>query len=282
MQRMVTSAIDLPQTSPKMTVESKDVNVQLHYLQDLPLYKHTKPLQITPNFADKEHLTNVQLEPGQPETIRDVRGIHHGFSLDDNGFKYVKAPTAFADWSSQPKIAQDYLPELEALLRREVDNVDEILFYDARIRQSGDEGLRVSGLSYNPFARQVHLDNTETSVIEKIKNLTDMKADYLLKGRCRVINIWRPIKHQVYDCSLAVADCGKLKEGDIIECDRRLASTGAYHDTMGVVRYRKGLDWYYCGDMAEDDILLFKGYDSSTSVRARHCLHTGKRCWCTG
>ncbi|EMC94666.1 hypothetical protein BAUCODRAFT_42205, partial [Baudoinia panamericana UAMH 10762] len=211
-------------------------------------------------------------------TIRDVRGVSDAplgnFSLDDNGFRYVKAPTTFKAWSSQPRIAQEYLPELEALLKREVDGCDEILFYDARIRQEADEGLRVKGLSYNPFARQVHTDNTERSVLDKIRNMTDMKADYLLSGRARIINIWRPIKHPVYDCGLAIADGGKLRDDDVLECDRHRADTGQYWDTMGVIKYRDGYDWYYCSEQAEEDVLLFKNYDSDTSVKARICLHT--------
>ncbi|KAK5676604.1 hypothetical protein LTS10_010905 [Elasticomyces elasticus] len=257
---------------------SKDVKVQLTYLKDDPLYETVKPLQITPNFADTEHKTNVRLEPGQLETLHDVRGLGGSplgnFSLDEHGFKYVKASTTFTEWGSQPKIAQSYLPELEKLLRREVEGCDEVLFYDARIRRAGDEGLRVEGLSYNPFARQVHTDNTERSVIEKITAMTEMKAEFLLSGRARIINIWRPIKHPVYDCGLAIADGGKLREDDVIECERHLAKTGEYWDTMGVIRYRPGFDWYYCSEQAEEDVLLFKNFDTAKDVKARICLHT--------
>ncbi|KAK0309595.1 hypothetical protein LTR82_015083 [Friedmanniomyces endolithicus] len=260
------------------TSKRRNVDVQLTYLKDDPLYKTVKPLQVTPNFADTAHKTNVQLEPGQPETLHDVRDISGkplgDFTLDNHGFEYVNAPTAFKDWDSQPKIAQAYLPELEALLRREIDGCDEILFYDARIRQEGDEGLRVEGLSYNPFARQVHTDNTERSVLEKIHQMTEIKADYLLSGRARIINIWRPIKHPVYDCGLAIADGGKLLKDDVLECERHLAKTGAYWDTMGVIRYRPGFSWYYCSSQAESEVLLFKNYDSATDVPARFCLHT--------
>ena len=175
-----------------------------------------------------------------PETMRDVRGRQDQFTLDGNGFCYVYAPTKFKDWSSQPQIAKEYLPEMEELLKREVGGCDEIIFYDARIRQEGDEGARVSGLSYNPFARQVHVDNTETSILEKIHNITDIKADYYLSGRARIINIWRPIKHPVYDCALAIADGGKLQDGDVIECNRVRQDTGEYWDTMGVIKYRPG------------------------------------------
>jgi len=138
----------------------KDIKVQLQYLKSDPLYELVKPLQFTPAFADREGRSNVRLAAGPPEKIKDVRQLAKPLTLDDNGFTYVKAPTTFKDWDSQPKIAQDFLPEMEALLRREVDGCDEIMFYDARIRQEGDEGVRVEGLSYNPFARQVHTDST--------------------------------------------------------------------------------------------------------------------------
>ncbi|KXT08861.1 hypothetical protein AC579_6754 [Pseudocercospora musae] len=251
-----------------------DIQVQLQYLKNDPIYAKEKPLQITPNFADKDSKTNVRLAPGPFETIHDVRGQQEKFSLDGNGFRYVKAPTSFTNWSSQAAIGKDYLPELEVLLRREVEGCDEIMFYDARIRHSDDNGLRVEGLSYNPFAKQVHADNTERSVLAKIRNLTDMKADYLLSGRARIINIWRPIKHPVFDCGLAVVDAGKLQDGDILECDRYRADNNAYHDTMGVSKYRAGFDWHYCSEQDEEDVLLFKNYDSAAHVLAKTCLHT--------
>lgn len=189
---------DLNTDSPTVQEQSrKDIQVRLQYLKDDPIYKEQKPLQITPNFMDNQNKTNVKLAPGELETVQDVRGRENEFTLDRNGFRYCHAPTAFKDWSSQPSIAQSYLPELETLLRKEIDGCDEIMFYDARIRHADDAGLRVEGLSYNPFAKQVHTDNTEKSVLMKIRNLTEMKADYLLSGRARIINIWRPIKHPV-------------------------------------------------------------------------------------
>jgi hypothetical protein len=120
----------------------------------------------------------------------------------------------------------------------------------------------------------VHTDNTPRSAIAKIRDLTEMKADYLLQGRCRIINIWRPIKHQVYDCGLALADGAKLQPADIIECERYRQDTKQYWDTMGVVKFREGFEWYYLSAHDPDDVVLFKNYDSDSSVPAPICLHT--------
>lgn len=119
--------MQLPEyTSPN---GQRDADVCLQYLEDNPLYDHEKPVQVTPNFADLENKTNVRLASGPVETIRDVRGKADQFSLDNNGFQYIKAPTQFTNWSSQPALAQSYLPELEGLLRREIEGCDEIMFY---------------------------------------------------------------------------------------------------------------------------------------------------------
>lgn len=264
-------------TAPNESAPTKarrDIQVRLQYLADDPYYDKVKPLQVVPGFLDREGRSNVRLVAGPWETLHDVRGRFDAFTLDDNGFKYVRAPTHFTEWTSQPKIGKSYLTEMEDLLRREVDGCDEIIFYDARIRQSSDQGLRVEGLSFNPFARQVHVDNTEKSVVEKIRNLTELKADYLLKGRARIINLWRAIKHPVYDCGLAIADGSKLRPGDVRECDRVRRDTNEYWDTMGVVQHRPGYDWYFMNEQDEDTVLLFKNYDSDGSVAARCCLHT--------
>nr|POE86991.1 hypothetical protein CFP56_64021 [Quercus suber] len=271
------SEADMGGTCPPIVAgehERHDISVRLQYLKDLDLYKTVKPVQFTPSFANIQGKTNIVLSSGELETIKDVRDRKAKLTLDGNGFIYTKAPTKVLDWNSQPTIAKDYLPEMEVLLRREIDGCDEIIFYDARIRQQTDMGVRVQGLSFNPFARQVHTDNTARSIIDKIRNLTDLKSDYLSRGRCRAINIWRPIKHPVYDCALAVADGSKLRSEDILECDRRRQDTGAYWDTMGVVKFRQGFTWYYMSEQTEDDVLLFKNYDTSTQAKARCCLHT--------
>jgi len=251
----------------------KDIAVSLQYLVDDPLYLESKPVQVTPPFP-KDPRTNVRLSAGPKETLYDVRGREKEFTLDRNGFCYVNDPTFFSDWSSQPAIAKDFLPEMEALLKREIEGCDEVIFYDARIRQESDQGMRVEGLSYNPYAHQVHVDNTETSIFDKIRGILDMAYEHRMKGRTQVINIWRPIKHPVYDCGLAVCDGASLREDDVLECDRIRQDTGQYGDTMGVVRYRKGYEWYYMSLQDESEVLLFKNYDSATDIDARWCLHT--------
>lgn len=90
----------------RLDIHPKDVRVSLEYLAKDPLYQTVKPRQFVPNFRHGKYQSNVKLEGGPPEMINDVRGREHEFSLDQNGFCYIKAPTLFSDWTSQPKIGQ--------------------------------------------------------------------------------------------------------------------------------------------------------------------------------
>lgn len=123
---------DVKPTAPSTKTAAKDVVVCLEYLSDIPLDKTVKSLQVVPGSLDRAGKSNVRLAPGQPETIHDVRTLERLFSLDENGFKYVKAPTTFRNWSSQKAIGEIYLQEMEDLLRSEVEDCDEIIFFDAR------------------------------------------------------------------------------------------------------------------------------------------------------
>ena len=91
-------------------------------------------------------------------------------------------------------------------------------------------------------------------------------------------SIWRPINQPVYDCALAVCDAASLKDGDVIECDRIFLNTGAYHDTMGVVKYREGYEWYYMSEQTPEEAVMFTQHDSDVIKRRKTapgcCLHT--------
>jgi len=91
-------------------------------------------------------------------------------------------------------------------------------------------------------------------------------------------SIWRPINQPVYDCALAVCDAASLKDGDVIECDRIFLNTGAYHDTMGVVKYREGYEWYYMSEQTPEEAVMFTQHDSDVIKRRKSapgvCLHT--------
>lgn len=113
----------------------QDVTTYLNFLQWQKLYEEEKPFQIfinIPEDAEDQRTTNLVFEKVSLQ-IHDVRGRSNEFSLDTNGFMYRRHTTEITSFSDRQSIDEDYLPEIEALLRQEVEGADRIFFFDWRV-----------------------------------------------------------------------------------------------------------------------------------------------------
>ena len=64
------------------------------------------------------------------EFIRDVCGEESLCSLNDQGFAFRVYPTCLRDFSVRENTGKFYLSEMEDLLKREVESVDKVYFFD--------------------------------------------------------------------------------------------------------------------------------------------------------
>jgi hypothetical protein len=117
------------------TLHPRDVKAQLHYLSPgLEFTKNRPPVQVVSREATaRDPRTTVRLAQGPPETIHDVRGREHEFSLDRNGFMYVRNRCNFENWESREGIWTGYIEELKELVAKELGGteggVDEIIAF---------------------------------------------------------------------------------------------------------------------------------------------------------
>lgn len=51
-------------------------------------------------------------------TVHDIRGREDAFSLNQNGFQFIKLPTKTRQTDSDELIQQNYYPEVEEVLRK--------------------------------------------------------------------------------------------------------------------------------------------------------------------
>ena len=58
----------------------------------------------------------------------------------------------------------------------------------------------------------MHIDQTFDASVRRVHHHLPTEADRLLKGRVRIINVWRPIHHPVAHKPLAVSDWRSLDE----------------------------------------------------------------------
>jgi hypothetical protein len=209
----------------------------------------------------------VEPAPGVPQrnwrddwqavTLHDLRGSETKFSLDNNAFDtYSNVPSAEYAFTDDAQIKSVYYPEVEKLLLDNVQGAQRVVLFDHTIR-------RPTG-NRNPVTR-VHIDQTPSSAAERVKLHLGDEAPALLRGRFRIINVWRPLNGPVMAFPLAVADSQTVEDADLIPIEHR------YPDRNGqtaAVRYNAGQKWYYWSGMRNEDRLLLKCYDSDETVGA--------------
>ena len=114
---------------------AQDLQVTLKFLEWQELYEVEKPFQIfinIPNDAEDRRDTNLVFKSVVLQ-VHDIRESSKDFSLDENGFMYRQHTTKTTSFTDRRTVDQNYLPEIEALLRRELDGVDRVFFFDWRV-----------------------------------------------------------------------------------------------------------------------------------------------------
>ena len=117
---------------------------------------------------------------------------------------------------------------------------------------------------------RVHIDQTFDASVARVHRHLGPDAERLLKGRVRIINVWRPIANPVAHKPLAVADWRTLDHADLVKTALHYPHRTGY---VYSVRYNPKLEWYYLGGQTPDEVTLIKCYDSETD-RARLTPHT--------
>jgi hypothetical protein len=208
----------------------------------------------------------------EPRTVKisDARPLLARLSLDEQGFGLVRHPSAVRDFYDETEVKATYYPEAERLLK-DLTGADRVHVFDATVRRRipGAED-RVGGGPRQPVPR-VHVDHTEASGPQRVRDLLPDEAGDLLRGRVQIINLWRPIRGPLLDTPLAVCDALSVKPEQLV------ASDLIYRDRVGetyAVTYDARHRWYYVPRMEADEVLLLKCYDSKTDGRARFAPHT--------
>ena len=125
--------------------EPQNVAVTLQFLDWQDLYETEKPFQIfidVPKDAEDPRDTNLVFKSVDVK-FHNVRGQSDEFTLDDHGFMYRQHTTAVSDFTDRKVVVDDYLPEVEALLRKEVEGVDRVFFFDWRVCMQDNDILLI-------------------------------------------------------------------------------------------------------------------------------------------
>jgi hypothetical protein len=219
----------------------------------------------------------VPWSTAQPEEhatlIHDLRPAASAFLLDDVGFQFLSHRSTVRDFWDEEEIKRVYYPESIELLKR-VTGASEVRVFDHTLRRrmpGENDRSTTPGVPRQP-ANRVHVDQTATSGVARLRTEYPDEADELLRRRVAIVNLWRPIKSPALDAPLAVCDARSVAPDDLIASD--LVFRDRRGETYNLV-YNPSQRWFYAPAMRADEVLLLKCYDSrDDGAVARFAPHT--------
>ncbi|KAF2175361.1 putative 7 alpha-cephem-methoxylase [Zopfia rhizophila CBS 207.26] len=277
----------------------KDERVRLKYFKWKDLYEQEKPYILLMDVPDDFPSCNFEFEDGQLETIHDLRGRDVTFSLEDNAFKVVHFPTKQRNWD-RASVQNDYFPEMEHLIRREISGVTDVFFFDWRLRSTDKaktdtpEGSHVdlaNPLHYLEPIEAVHVDQSDNGAYMRVEEHTGIRAAELHQRRFFIIksvrehrltlidsrandsffSIWRPFGNTVENFPLAMCDGSTVGPRDLVLADHVRKT---YIGETVYPLYQDNYKWYYLNRQTRDEVLILKMFDSEPTAKAKCCPHT--------
>ena len=200
--------------------------------------------------------------------LRNGRQEAGDFTLDHNGFRFVRHDTKVGDFFDEAQIRSVYYPEMEALVKAQ-SGASRVVVFDHTLRTADDAAREARKI--REVVRRVHNDYTEWSGPQRLRDILPGEADALLQRRFAIVQVWRPIRHPVETFPLAICDAQSLTAKDLVVSERR------YPDRIGqtyAITYNPAHRWYWFPRMRPDEALVFKVYDSQKDGRARFTAHT--------
>lgn len=206
-------------------------------------------------------------EPHQV-AIHSARPLLETLSLDLQGFELAHGLTAVTDFDDADELKRIYDHEVAALVLAKT-GASSALVFDHTVRRIGGDD---SSAGRRAPVHVVHNDYTKWSGPQRVRDLLpEHEAAAALKRRFAIVNVWRSINGTVTDTPLAFADARTVDEADWLATDLK------YPDRTGEV-YRVAFNpqhrWFYVPNLAPDEILLLKTFDSAKDGRARYMPHT--------
>lgn len=199
--------------------------------------------------------------------VYDARPVTGNLSLDREGFALTRHDTKVDDFYNDEEVRRVYYGEIDALVRQET-GAGKVVVFDHTIRHAdkpAERGVRAP-------VQSVHNDYTERSGPQRLRELLgEEEGGRLSAGRFAEYNIWRPIAGPVETWPLALVDAQTIAPQDLAACDL------VYEDRTGEIYlgvYNPAHVWLYVPQMAREEAILIKCYDSAKDGRARFSLHS--------
>ncbi|NIJ09620.1 hypothetical protein FHS31_003257 [Sphingomonas vulcanisoli] len=273
---MATLSPEMPKSDDRKS--SKDVVAKLNYVGEM----HDRAVYDIRNPAGSNIVWDTR-----DVTIHDVRPHLDKFTMDTQGFAFVKLPSKFAE---NPELFEGNRKARHFVTDDSLDvqYAQEICDYIQNMTGARDVFPRLGGLvmrtstrasaekaAWAPPAEFVHLDFAPQAMQGWIdKTLAAKPRDLKPYSRVQLFQAWRCISPGPQDNTLAICDGDTVSSDDKVIVDSMTGDPsipGNRWDSR-MCHYSPDHRWYYMPDMEPDDLVLFKGYDSDVpdAMNAMH------------
>lgn len=220
------------------------------------------------DWPEEEHKARPPVYKDQLVKIENGRKKKEGFNLSTHGFSFINHRSAVENFYNDKNVKDICYPEVEALIT-EHTNCKKALVFDHTIRTTDDAIVAKHGV--REPVKAVHNDYTEKSAPQRVKDLlTTEEAEYALKRRFAIIQVWRPIKRVETD-PLAICDGRSIPTTGFVMLQRRYLDRTAevYH-----ISYNENHKWFYFPHMSPTEALIFKVFDTDANAGVRFTAHS--------
>ena len=191
--------------------------------------------------------------------IRDIRKSKK-FALHKNGFIFKKIKFDFQekDFKNNYEKYKNYL----SFFLKKIIPFKHIEIFDITKRSNRKQGAKNRDGPRQP-AERAHVDYTVNSGPLRARQILEKNfSKYYYKYRIVQLNIWKPLSSLVLSSPLAIADAASINLKDLVATDQ------IFPDRVGEIyhlAYNENQKWYWVSEMQDNEVLIFKGWDSGAS-----------------
>jgi hypothetical protein len=208
-----------------------------------------------------------------PVTIRNAR--QRPVSLDTCGFDLVRHETSLKDADNRDEIERVCGAEAERIVAG-VTGADKVVSFDM-ITRKPEEQRSAAARWVHTAVNNVHLDYS-SAFAERLarQRLAEHGVADFAFSRFVAINVWRVITPPPQDRPLVLCDANSVSADEgvvqpLFQVEELPDAEAAVSDRFATnprgresceFRYSANHRWFYFPDMALDEVILFKNYDS--------------------
>ncbi|KAI2619884.1 hypothetical protein GGR54DRAFT_639649 [Hypoxylon sp. NC1633] len=246
-----------------------DVPTIINYYKDPGDGSLPMPIVIADNTVKNER-------PHVPQQVivRDVTGEEAKYTLDEQGFQFVRHTSKLSGLSAfqdDDLVKAEYYAESVQLLK-DLTGASRVFIFDHKTRCGPSNWHKLgkgNRSSRGPLLR-AHVDQSYAGAELVLRRWFADEADELVKKRYQIINIWRPIR-PIHKNPLAVADARSIADTDLAAA---AIIYPADRDETWTIRPAVHHRWHYKRAQRPDEVLLIKCFDSDVGVPARRAPHS--------